>query len=224
MPGSFATAGPPLVFDATMGEPTPPGGTRPGAPVEPSVASRQAAEPERPDWRRRAAQCVVAVVVAVPVVRMFELVRGVSAMPYSDYWIIFGGLVRADGSVDLGDLLVRHNDHPLLVAKSLYALNLQLFDGSNATLALAVLLVGILQLVAVGVLLARSRLSFAERSLVLILSSVLLFSMNGAWNYVLAMSGAAWLTANVLVLAAIVLRQHDRTWGAFALGVLATAV
>ena len=144
-------------------------------------------------------------------------------MPYSDYWIIFGGLVRADGSVDLGDLLVRHNDHPLLVAKSLYALNLQLFDGSNATLALAVLLVGILQLVAVGVLLARSRLSFAERSLVLILSSVLLFSMNGAWNYVLAMSGAAWLTANVLVLAAIVLRQHDRTWGAFALGVLATA-
>lgn len=41
----------------------------------------------------------------------------------------------------------------LLVAKSLYALNLQLFDGSNTTLALAVLLVGILDLVAVRVLL-----------------------------------------------------------------------
>lgn len=165
----------------------------------------------------------VVAVALVPVLRMFRLVRGVTPMPYGDYWLIFPGLVRDDGSVELGNLLARYNDHPLFGAKVLYAITLRAFDGSNTALAYMVLLVGLGQVVVIGLLLARSALSAWEKGALLVLASALLFSLNGGWNFVYAMSGAAWLTANLFVLIALLLRQRDRYWEALAVGVVATA-
>jgi hypothetical protein len=108
------------------------------------------------------------------------------------------------------------------VAKVLYWLNLHLGDGSNIVLGHLVVLVGVAQLALVWYLLDRSGLSLPERALGLVLTSVLLFSMNGSWNFFKSMSGAAWLTANLFAVVAIVLRQQDRSWAAGAAASLAT--
>jgi hypothetical protein len=176
----------------------------------------------RAGWRRPVVAGAAVALAAFPVVRMFALLRHVSPMPYGDYWLMLPGLVDDDGRPVLSNLFERHNEHPLAFAKALYLVVLELFDGSNAALAFLVFVVGILQLVLIGALLHRSSLTLAAKAPLFVVSSALLFSLNGAWNYEYSMSGAAWLTANVAVLAAVFLRHRDRYWESMGVGVLAT--
>lgn len=189
--------------------------------AEPSAGDLATDESRRSGPRRLVAGLMIAV-AAVPVVRMALLVRGVSRMQYGDYWLIFGDLIGENGSLQVENLLVRHNGHPLLTAKLIYWLNLTVFEGSNRSMAAVVVVVGVAQVAILGWMLMRTPISVVERGVLLVLSSALLFSMNGAWNYVLSMSGAAWLTANVWALGALLARWQQRWLLAVPLAVLAT--
>ena len=102
--------------------------------------------------------------------------------------------------------------HPVMFAKVLYWLNLRIGDGSNITLGYVVVTLAVAQVLLLRHLLTRSPLTFTERSLMLVLSAGLLFGMNGSWSFTKSMSGAAWFTANLFAVTAIVLRQKDRSW------------
>jgi hypothetical protein len=71
-------------------------------------------------------------------------------------------------------------------------------------------------------MISRSGFSLTVRLLIAATGGALLFSRVGAWNFTIAMSGTAWLTANLFAIAAVHLRSTDRPRHAFAVAVLAS--
>lgn len=158
----------------------------------------------------------------VPIICMIIFVSDGTHLPWGDYWMMVDTLFHGDGSTRFAGFLDFQNEHPVVIAKVLYWLNLRLGDGSNIVLGYVVVLAVAVQLVLINRLLLRSAFRWAERSLLLILSSALLFGMGGSWNFTKSMSGAAWLVANLFAVLAIYLRQNDRSWLAAASAAAAT--
>jgi hypothetical protein len=187
----------------------------------------RASEGERPhgtpgpyDARLVGGYAVAAVVALVPVVRMIGIVLDGSVLQYADYWLMLDNFTRPDGSLDVGGLFEFQN-HPVVVPQLVYWVNLQLFSGSNIALGLFVVAVALAQLGIVALLLRQSALHPLERMVLFVLAAALLFDLAGTWNFARAMSGTAWLTANLFALAAVYLRSRDRLALAFALAALA---
>jgi hypothetical protein len=109
----------------------------------------------------------------------------------------------------------------VVVPQLLYWVNLQLFSGSNVSLGLFVVALALAQLGIVALLLRQSGLRPPEQMVLFILASALLFVLTGTWNFAKAMSGTAWLTANLFALAAVAVRSRDRHSLAFGLAGLA---
>jgi hypothetical protein len=174
------------------------------------------------DARLVAGYAVAAVLALVPVVRMVRIVLDGSVLQYADYWLMLDNFTRPDGSLDVGGLFEFQN-HPIVVPQLIYWVNLQLFSGSNISLGLFVVAVALAQLGIVALLLRQSALGPFERIALFVLASALLFDLTGTWNFAKAMSGTAWLTANLFALAAVYLRSRDRRALAFALAALAAA-
>jgi hypothetical protein len=93
--------------------------------------------------------------------------------------------------------------------------------GSNVTLGWIVLLLVLIQ-IAVLVSYFGDRVPVVSRALALLATSALLFAPQGSWNFVRAMSGTAWLSANLCAVAAIALRSRSHRAPAVVLGVLAS--
>jgi len=151
------------------------------------------------------------VVAAVPAVAMaVEVGRG-TRLQYADYWFIVHDLVRTDGSLRFGELLTFRNEHPVVVAKLLYWLNLRAAHGSNVALGIVVVAIAAAEVVVYGLLLrATAGLRTADRCLAVAATSFVVFAPHGAWNFLKAMSGAAWLPANLLCLVALLLLRRER--------------
>ena len=182
-------------------------------------------EPSRATRRTHGALLVAgyalaAVLVLVPVVRMASIVLDGSVLQYADYWMMLDNFTRPDGSLDVGGLFEFQN-HPVVLPQLIYWVNLQLFSGSNVSLGLFVVAVALAQLGVVALLLRQSALGSFERMALLVLASALLFDLAGTWNFAKAMSGTAWLSANLFALAAVYLRSRDRRAPAFGLAALA---
>ena len=154
-----------------------------------------------------------ALVAVLPALRMVSIVRGGSALQNADYWLMLPHFTTSSGGLDIGGLFVFQNEHPVVVAQLLYWLNLQLFAGSNIALGLVDVGLVLGQLAFVALMLRGSALGLVERVLTFVLSSALLFGLMGTWNFAKAMSGTAWLSANLLAVAAVYLRGRDRTTG-----------
>jgi hypothetical protein len=184
-------------------------------------------EGERPDGTRGpydarlvGGYAVAAVVALVPVVRMVGIVLEGSVLQYADYWMMLDTFTRPDGSLDVGGLFEFQN-HPVVVPQLVYWVNLQLFSGSNISLGLFVVALVLAQLGIVALMLRQSALHPLERMVLFVLASALLFDLTGTWNFAKAMSGTAWLTANLFALAAVYMRSCDRHVPAFGLAGLA---
>lgn len=177
------------------------------------------ASPSTPRWAWAAA----GVLAAIPVARMTLLVLGAHRLPYNDYWPMLDSMLTADGGFDASGLFELRNEHPLVVAKVMYWLNLQVTGGSNVALGLVVVAIAVAQL-AVVVVLARDlgpRWRLAP-PLLLVAAAYLLFARQGAWHFVKSMSGSAWLTANLFSLLAIWAQVRGRWLLAIAMAALAT--
>ncbi len=172
--------------------------------------------------RSRVVAAVVAVVgVGLAVVRMARIAADSSHTQYADYWPMLDTMLADDGTIRWSGVLESRHEHPIAVAKLLYLLNVELTNGDNHGQAAIVILLGLV-LVGLVALMARAtpRMGTATRVAMVVLTAFVVFAPQGSWSYVKAMSGTAWLAANVFVLGALAAQQRGRVVVACALGVV----
>src|SRR5690606_29160078 len=101
-------------------------------------------------------------------------------------------------------------------------LNVVVFAGSNITLGLFVVLLGLAQAVVLWRIVPQSRATArAGTAAVVVVAGAALFAPHGAWSFLRSMSGAAWLMANALAAGAVVVRARGHRLPALGLALLA---
>ncbi len=184
---------------------------------------------DRPAWlvttRRfvtgRRLPWLVALLAVVPVFTTLRDVAASGRLQHIDYLYQLTRITNPDGTLkplDLRNYL--SNEHILGLPTAVYWVNIKLFDGDNRTLGVFVVAMACLTVVALGLALPRTLPPLA-RAGVVVAASALVFSPHGLWNYTRAMSGTAWLTANLIVVVALLLGVRGRWWPAWALALLA---
>ncbi len=179
------------------------------------------AAPSSRSWRDLQPHHAVYLLAAVPVGLMLFQLRLASSLQWFDYWTLLPRFMNRDRSLAFRHLLDSHQGHVLGIPRLIYWTNVQLFDGSNRTLALYVVTAVIAQIVVLSSLMPR-RLPPLWCASLTVLVSVLLFAPQGMHNFSRAMSGTAWLTANLLGMLAIAAASRGRTALVCVLSVLAT--
>ncbi|MBK6511631.1 MAG: hypothetical protein IPG06_20815 [Haliea sp.] len=165
---------------------------------------------------------VAGAIILFAAVRLGVIVINGSQLQYADYWLMIDSVIRPDGSVNVPGLFVFNNEHPLVIPKLIYWINIIFFAGANIPLGLFDIGIVFAQLFLVARMLGSSSLGQTERIATFILAGALLFGLTGSWNFLKSMSGAGWLTANFFALAAIYLRATNKCKSAFVLAILAS--
>ncbi len=182
-------------------------------------------EPSRPAWWRRSATADriargVELLAVLPVLATVVEVAAGQRLQYTDYWYVLLRVTGADGSLYVPGMRVLQNEHPLMLPSVLYWLDARLAGGDNRILGYLVVVIA-----AVTVVLLRAMLPKALppllRAGIVVAASALVFSPHGIHNFVRAMSGSAWLTANLLVIGALLLAYRGKWWLAWLAGLLA---
>jgi hypothetical protein len=156
----------------------------------------------------------------VPVLTTLRDVFDAGRLQGLDYLYIIVRVFNPDGTFkpfDLRNFL--SNEHILGLPTLFYWLNIKLFDGDNRTLGVFVVAMGALTVVALGLALPKTLPPLVRAGLVLA-ASALMFSPHGLWNYARAMSGTAWITANLIVIVALMFAVRGRWWPAWTLVLL----
>jgi hypothetical protein len=165
---------------------------------------------------------LVELLALVPLLSMILEVSRAGKLQWLDYWYVMIRIVNNDGSFNLPGLFVPQNEHPLIIPSLFYYADAKLADGDNRILGYLVIVIA-----AATVLLLRAALPKAlpplVRASVVVASSALIFSLHGIHLFVRSMSGSAWLTANLFVIAALLLAYRGKYWGAWAVGLVACA-
>jgi hypothetical protein len=165
---------------------------------------------------------LVATMAAVPAVAMLLEVSRAGRLQHIDYLFHLTRITNADGTLKPFDLAnYFSNEHLLGLPTLIYWANIELFAGDNRILGVFVVAVAALTVLALGAALPRT-LSPLARAGLLVAASTLVFSLHGLWNFTRAMSGAAWLTANLFVVVALLLASRGRWWPAWGLALLAS--
>lgn len=190
--------------------------------VEPTAESADAegAAPAAP--HRRVGTWVGWALAALPAVAMTWVVLHGTKMQYTDYWRMVDRTFGSNGGLDVGGLFSFENEHPVVIPQILYWLNARLASGSNITLGLFVVAVVVGQLVVIRRFIPAEERPRLVGVALFVAASVVLFSRQGSHNFLLGMSGTAWLTANLLALVAILACWRRRVWTAVGFGVLAS--
>lgn len=165
---------------------------------------------------------LVTALAAVPMALMLGEVLRAGRLQHIDYLYQLTRITHRDGTLkpfDPANYL--SNEHFLGLPSLIYWVNIQLFAGDNRTLGVFVVAVAAGTVVALGLALPRTLPPLLRAGLV-VACSTLVFSLHGLWNFTRAMSGTAWLTANLLVVVALVLASRGRWWPAWVLALLAS--
>ena len=153
---------------------------------------------------------LVYVLALLPAIYTIRKVHQSPLMPFQDYWTSLVRITNPDGSLHLRGLFSYQNEHPFFVPNVVYYLDARFFDGTNRVTGYYSVFAAILTVVLLRVILPRQWSPLARASATLAISTIV-FCPSGLWNFVRGMSGAAWLSANVLAIAAIVLASRRRT-------------
>jgi hypothetical protein len=193
-------------------------------PPDSESTAEQDAPPRPPAVRRFAASAwlprLVTLLAAVPVLSTLRDVLNSDRLQYLDYLYQLVRITNPDGSLKAFDLRnYLSNEHILGLPTLFYWINIQLFGGDNRTLGVFVLAVAVLTVVALGLALPRTLPPLVRAGLV-VATSALMFSPHGLWNYARAMSGTAWLTANLIVIVALLFGVRGKWWPAWVLAFL----
>ena len=179
--------------------------------------------PEQADPSSRRWFVAAVVLSAIPVLRMFWWVRDGTVVQFADYWSFIETTFRSDGWPSIRALVHFQSQHLLIVPQLIYWLNMRLFGGSNITLGYFVIAVAAGQVALMWRWISRSEsIPFVLRAALAVAVTAMLFAPHGAWNFLLSMSGTAWLVANLFAVASITLMMRDRVWPAVGLAVVAT--
>lgn len=158
---------------------------------------------------------LLAPILTAVVIYIYLVVPHTGILPDNDYWPDIHDLIL-NGSIHITPytLYVHNNEHVIALPKLIYAINIILFGGSNYTLSLAVCVLSL----AVGVILARAlarttHLDTQQNTLSVLLigtlASLVAFTPLAAHNFVMGMSGIAWVGSNLLTLGAMYLCFRD---------------
>ncbi|MGH3876225.1 MAG: hypothetical protein ACRDSK_04220 [Actinophytocola sp.] len=163
---------------------------------------------------------LVALLAVVPVLTTLRDVANSGRLQHLDYLFQLTRITNPDGSFRAFDLRnYLSNEHILGLPSVLYWINIKLFEGDNRTLGVFVVAVAVATIVALGLALPRTLPPLVRAGLV-VAASALMFSPHGLWNYTRAMSGTAWLTANLIVVVAFVLALRGKWWPAWVLALV----
>ena len=163
---------------------------------------------------------LVELLALVPLLSMILEVSRAGKLQWLDYWYVMIRIVNNDGSFNLPGLFVPQNEHPLIIPSLFYYADARLADGDNRVLGYLVIIIA-----AISILLLRAALPKAlpplVRASLVVAASALIFSLHGIHLFVRSMSGSAWLTANLFVIAALLLAYRRKYWGAWVVGLVA---
>ncbi len=164
-----------------------------------------------------------ALLILLPAIRMFRIVRGGTVAQYADYWMMVPSIFESSGWPNWSGLFELRNEHPIVIGKILYWFNYKLTGGSNISLGYVILFIAILQVVIIALLIRRNRElpTWAMVAVTVVFASIC-FSRQGTWNFAKSMSGAAWLSATLFVLAAILPERMKSRSASLIFGVLAS--
>ena len=166
-----------------------------------------------------------------PAAYVLNLVFLASDLPQYDYWANLLILFTEDGSGELkpvSEWLLPHNGHPLLLPRLIYLLNIYLSGGSGFYLSLTAFFMGLLQVALLWRAVPEELKNDSFTHLAALADvSILTFTPQAIHNWLLGMSGVAWITTNVLAISSLlcVSRFLDgRRMGWLALGILSSIV
>jgi hypothetical protein len=163
---------------------------------------------------------LVEVLAVLPLIATVLDILKAPKLQYTDYWYVLLRITNPDGSLHLPGMRVLQNEHPLMLPGFLYWLDARFAGGDNRILGLLVVVIAAATILLLRTALPKTLPPLFRAGLV-VGASALVFSPHGLHNFVRAMSGSAWLTANLLVVAALLLAYHRKWWPAWIVGVLA---
>jgi hypothetical protein len=155
----------------------------------------------------------------VPAVAMTIEVAKAPELHFVDYWYALVRFVNLDGSLNFGGLWKSSNEHLIAVPSMLYYGDATLFGGNQRVLGYLDILIALATVVLIRYAIPKS-LPVVVRASIVLASSALIYSLHGLHNFTHAMSGAAWLTANLISVGALLFAVKGKWWPAWGLALL----
>lgn len=155
----------------------------------------------------------------VPAAAMTIEVAKAPALHFVDYWYALVRFVTVDGGFNVGGLFKASNEHLIAVPSLLYYGDATLFGGNQRVLGYLDILIALATVVLIRYAIPRS-LPVVVRASIVLASSALIFSLHGLHNFTHAMSGAAWLTANLISVGALLFAAKGKWWPAWGMALL----
>jgi hypothetical protein len=135
-------------------------------------------------------------------------------MPTLDYWAILGRALNNDGSLYERGLLTFQNGHPTFLPALVYYLNAAYLGGTNTALGVLALLLALTTVLLLVRSLPVADLGRGRAAVAVVAIAWLIFTPKGLHSFVNGFSGVAWMSANLLVVAALLLTVKGRFWWA----------
>ncbi len=203
--------------------------TKDSEPVghEPDGSSEVPPEGGEPRWRAllerygttRWLARLLEFLALVPAAAMTIEVSKAPELHFVDYWYALVRFVSLDGGLNLGGLFKASNEHLIAIPSLLYYGDATIFGGNQRILGYVDVLIAIATVVLIRFAIPKTLPPVVRASIVL-MSSALIFSLHGLHNFTHAMSGAAWLTANLVSVGALLFAVKGKWWPAWAMALL----
>jgi hypothetical protein len=162
----------------------------------------------------------VELLALLPAIAMAFEVASSPRLQQLDYWVVLERITNPDGTFRWGGVWGLHNEHPLIVPSFFYWVDARFFDGDNRILGHLAVVIAAATVLLLRYALPRILPDVLRAGLV-VATSALMFSLHGLHNFALGMSGTAWLTANLFVVAALILAMKRQWWLAWVAGLVA---
>jgi hypothetical protein len=169
-----------------------------------------------PVWLAR----LIELLALVPAAAMAVEVSNAPKLHFVDYWYALVRFVNLDGSLNIGGLFKSSNEHLIAVPSLLYYGDATIFGGNQRFLGYLDILIALGTVLLIRFAIPKS-LPVVVRASIVLASSALIFSLHGLHNFTHAMSGAAWLTANLICVGGLLFAVRGKwvpAWGMALLG------
>ncbi len=151
------------------------------------------------------------VVVLVPASLVFYFAYNSGALPDNDYWTSISDVLSIKGgfSRNISDWIARNNEHYVFLPKLVYAANVVITGGNNVGLSFFAWFMALLQVFLLyRVIPVKKDQSPFLFIILLFVVAVFIFNPRQAHNWILGMSGVAWISANFFSITTLVSLQR----------------
>ena len=162
---------------------------------------------------------LIELLALVPALALTVEVSRAPELHFVDYWYALVRFVSLDGGLNVGGLFKASNEHLIAVPSLMYYADATLFGGDQRILGYADILIALATVLLIRFAIPKT-LPVVVRASIVLASSALIFSLHGLHNFTHAMSGAAWLTANLISVGALLFAVKGKWWPAWGMALL----